>query len=71
MGPYKTPGIPGSIPRAARFFLASAKFIIWSLIVTSSAIDKKLEIDKNLENNLEIDKNLDIKLEIYKKSRNL
>ena len=39
------------------------------LIVTSSAIDKKLEIDKNLENKLEIYKNLEIKLEIYKKSR--
>ena len=36
------------------------------LIVTSSAIDKKLEIYKNLENKLEIyKKNLEIKLEIY------
>ena len=34
------------------------------LIVTSSAIDKKLE------NKLEIYKNLKTKLEIYKKSRN-
>ena len=34
--------------------------------MTSSAINKKLEIDKNkLENKLEIDKNLEIKLEIY------
>ena len=34
--------------------------------MTSSAIDKKLEIDKkNLENKLEIYKNLEIKLEIY------
>ena len=33
--------------------------------MTSSATDKKLEIDKNLENKLEIYKNLEIKLEIY------
>ena len=36
------------------------------LIVTSSAINKKLEIYKNLEIRLEIYKNLEIKLEIYK-----
>ena len=42
-----------------------------NLIVTSSAIDKKLKIEKkNLENKLEIYKNLEIKLEICKKSRN-
>ena len=34
--------------------------------MTSSATDKKLEIDKKLENKLEIYKNLEIKLEIYK-----
>ena len=34
--------------------------------MTSSAINKKLEIDKKLENKLEIYKNLEIKLEIYK-----
>ena len=33
--------------------------------MTSSATDKKLEIDKKLENKLEIYKNLEIKLEIY------
>ena len=34
--------------------------------MTSSAIDRKLEIDKkNLENNFEIYKNLENKLEIY------
>ena len=33
---------------------------VWfCLIVTSSATDKKLEIDKNLENKLEIYKNLE------------
>ena len=32
--------------------------------MTSCAIDKKLEIDKNLEIKLEIDKNLEYKLEI-------
>ena len=38
----------------------------FSVILTSSAINKKLEIDKkNLENKLEIYKNLEIKLEIY------
>ena len=37
--------------------------------VTSSAINKKLEIDKKLENKLENYKKLEIKLEIYKKSR--
>ena len=36
------------------------------LIVTSSATDKKLEMDKKLENKLKIYKNLEIKLEIYK-----
>ena len=42
----------------------------FDLIVTSSVIDKKLEIDKkNLEIKLEIYKNLEIKLEIYKISR--
>ena len=35
------------------------------LIVTSSGTDKKLEIDRKLENKLEIYKNLEIKLEIY------
>ena len=41
------------------------------LIVTSCAIDKKLEIDKkNLENKLEMDKNLEIKLKIYKNLEN-
>ena len=35
-------------------------------IVTSSATDKKLEIDKKLENKLEIYNNLEIKLEVYK-----
>ena len=39
------------------------------VILTSSTIDKKLEIYKNLEIELEIDKNLEIELEIYKKSR--
>ena len=39
-------------------------------IVTSSATDKKLEIDKNLEIKLEIYKNLEIKLEIYKNLEN-
>ena len=34
-------------------------------IVTSSAIDKKLEIDRKLENKLEKYKNLEIKLEIF------
>ena len=39
--------------------------------MTSSAIHKKLEIDKKkLENKLEIDKNLEIKLEIYKNLEN-
>ena len=42
------------------------------VILTSSAIDKKLEIDKKkLENKLEIYKNLEFKLEIYKKISNL
>ena len=36
--------------------------------MTSSAINKKLEIDKNLENELEIYKILEIKLEICKKN---
>ena len=36
------------------------------VIVTLSAINKKLEIDKKLEKNLEIYKNLEIKLEIPK-----
>ena len=40
------------------------------LILTSSAINKKLEIAKKLENKLEIDKNLEIKLEIYKNLEN-
>ena len=40
------------------------------IIVTSSAINKKLEIDKKLENKLEIYKNLEIKLEIYKNLEN-
>ena len=49
----------------------SAKNILFSqeqsfVILTSSTIDKKLEIDKNLEIELEIDKNLEIELEIYK-----
>ena len=35
-------------------------------IVTSSGTDKKLEIDRKLENKLEIYKNLEIKLEICK-----
>ena len=35
------------------------------LIVTSSVIDKKLEIYKNLEIELEIDRNLENKLKIY------
>ena len=38
-------------------------------IVTSSAIDKKLEINEKLENKLEIYKNLEIKLEIYSYSK--
>ena len=38
----------------------------FTFIVTSSATDKKLEIDKELENKLEINKNLEIKLEIDK-----
>ena len=33
--------------------------------MASSTIDKKLEIEKNLEIKLEIDKNLENKLEIY------
>ena len=33
--------------------------------MTSSATDKKLKIDKKLENKLKIYKNLEIKLEIY------
>ena len=37
-----------------------------NLIVTSSAIDKKLEMVKKLENKLEIYGNLEIKLEIYR-----
>ena len=41
-----------------------------SFIVTSSTIDKKLEIYKNLEIELEIDKNLEIELEIYKNLEN-
>ena len=41
-----------------------------TFIVTSSAINKKLEIDKKLENKLEIDKNLETKLEIYKNLEN-
>ena len=41
----------------------------FELIVTSSVIDKKLEIYKNLEIKLKICKNHEIKLEIYKKSR--
>ena len=36
-----------------------------TLIVTSSAINKKLEIDKKLEFELEIYKYLENKLEIY------
>ena len=63
------------------FFVSIDKSIILkrilALILTSSAINKKLEIDKKnskinskltkkLENKLEIDKNLEIKLEIYK-----
>ena len=41
-------------------------FFTFISIVTSSDIDKKLEIYKNLENKLEIyKKNLEIKLEIY------
>ena len=35
------------------------------IMATSSAINKKLEIDKKLENKLEIHKNLQNKLEIY------
>ena len=35
------------------------------LIVTSSAIDKKIESYKNLESKLKIYKNLENKLEIY------
>ena len=43
---------------------------LW-LILTSSVIDKKLEIDKkNLEIKLEIYKNLEIKLEIDKNLEN-
>ena len=38
--------------------------------MTSSTIDKKLEIYKNLEIELEIDKNLEIELEIYKNLEN-
>ena len=41
------------------------------VILTSSAINKKLEIDKKkLENKLKIDKNLEIKLENYKNLEN-
>ena len=40
------------------------------LILTSSTIDKKLKIYKNLEIELEIDKNLEIELEIYKNLEN-
>ena len=40
------------------------------VILTSSTIDKKLEIYKNLEIELEIDKNLEIELEIYKNLEN-
>ena len=47
-------------------FSLSRNSKFWVLIVTSSAINKKLEIDKKLENKLEIYKNLEIKLEIYK-----
>ena len=36
--------------------------------MASSTIDKKLEIEKNLEIKLEIDKNLENKLENYKKN---
>ena len=39
------------------------------VIVTSSAIDKKLEIDKKIKNKLKIHRNLEIKFEICKKSR--
>ena len=42
----------------------------FDLILTSSTIDKKLEIYKNLEIELEIDKNLEIELEIYKNLEN-
>ena len=35
------------------------------LILTSSTIDKKLEIDKKLKNKLKIYEKLEIKLEIY------
>ena len=38
--------------------------------MSSSTIDKKLEIYKNLEIELEIDKNLEIELEIYKNLEN-
>ena len=42
----------------------------WGFILSSSTIDKKLEIDKNLEIELESDKNLKIELEIYKNLEN-
>ena len=38
-----------------------------TLILTSSTVDKKLEIYKNLEMELKIYKNLEYELEIYKK----
>ena len=52
------------------FYACQKPFRKWlvGLIVTSSAINKKLEIDKNLENELEIYKILEIKLEICKKN---
>ena len=48
----------------SRYHLPNTLLTI-NIIVTSSATDQKLEIDKNLENKLEIYKNLEIKLEIY------
>ena len=59
-----------------RKFTQSTFFYEFKLILTSSVIDKKLEIDKNnskfnskftknLEIKLQIYKNLEIKLEIY------
>ena len=40
--------------------------LYYGIIVTSSATDKKLEMDKKLENKLEIYGNLEIKLKIYR-----
>ena len=52
------------------FFLVFFQFWKIIIILTSSTVDKKLEIYKNLEIELEIYKNLEIELEIYKNLEN-